>query len=254
MGSEYIPPARLAILEADTPVPGVKAKYGSYGGVFRNLFERACATLNPPQPLSAQLDLSYHDIVNDLDAYPDLEAIDAILISGSKYSAYENDEWILRLVDFTRRCLESGRVRVIGVCFGHQIVGRAMGADVGKNDRGWELSVTEHKLTDEGKRLFGMDKISIHEMHRDVVFNLPQGVTKLAHTDVCDVQGMYEPRRLLTVQGHPEFTGDMVREILEMRRYGGIISKDLFEDGMRRVNNKHDGVAVARAFLRFLHE
>ncbi|KAI0841409.1 class I glutamine amidotransferase-like protein [Hypoxylon sp. FL0890] len=254
MGSEYIQPVRLAILEADTPVPGIKAKYGSYGGVFRHLFEQACATLNPPQPLSAQLDISHHDIVNDLDAYPDPETIDAILITGSKYSAYENDEWIIRLTQYTRRCLEGGRVRVVGVCFGHQIVGRAMGADVGKNIRGWELSVTGHELTDEGKKLFGMEKISIHEMHRDVVFSLPPGVTNLASTDVCEVQAMYVPRRLVTVQGHPEFTGDMVREILEMRRYGGIIGQDIFEDGMRRVNNKHDGVAVARAFLRFLRE
>lgn len=159
MGSEYIPPIRLAILEADTPVPGVKAKFGSYGGVFKHLFERACASLDPPQPLPAQLQLSSHDIVNDLSAYPDPETIDAILITGSKYSAYENDEWIERLVQYTRRCLEGGRVRVVGVCFGHQIVGRAMGAEVGKNIRGWEISVTEHELTDEGKKLFGVEKL-----------------------------------------------------------------------------------------------
>lgn len=65
---------------------------------------------------------------------------------------------------------------------------------------------------------------------------------------------MHIPKRLITVQGHPEFTEDMVREILEMRRYGGILGEDVFEDGMRRVANKHDGVAVARAFLRFLRE
>ncbi|KAI0379205.1 class I glutamine amidotransferase-like protein [Hypomontagnella monticulosa] len=254
MGSIYIPPVRLAILEADTPVPGIKAKYGSYGGVFRYLFERACASLDPPVPLSSVLELSSHDIVNDLNAYPDPETIDAILISGSKYSAYENDEWIVRLTQYTRRCLEGGRVRVVGTCFGHQIVGRAMGSQVGKNDRGWELSVTEHELTPEGKKLFGVEKLSIHQMHRDVVYDLPPGAVPLASTDVCAVQAMHIPKRLITVQGHPEFTEDMVREILEMRRYGGILGEDIFEDGMRRVGNKHDGVAVARAFLRFLRE
>ncbi|KAI1211114.1 class I glutamine amidotransferase-like protein [Annulohypoxylon truncatum] len=254
MGSEYIPPVRLAILEADTPVPGVKAKYGSYGGVFTHLFERACASLSPPQPLSSLLELSYHDVVNDLNSYPDPKAIDAILISGSKHSAYEDDEWIVRLVEYTRQCLEGGRVRVIGVCFGHQIVGRAMGAEVGKNVLGWELSVTEHELTNEGKKLFGVEKLAIHQMHRDIVFSLPPGAVQLARTDVCPVQAIYIPKRVITVQGHPEFTADMVREILEMRRYGGILSENVFEDGMRRVNNKHDGVAVARAFLRFLRE
>lgn len=159
MGSVYVPPTRLAILEADTPLPGIKAKYGSYGGVFTHLFERACASLNPPQPLPALLELSSHNIVNDLNAYPDPETIDAILISGSKFSAYENDEWIIRLVQYTRRCLEGGRVRVIGVCFGHQIVGRAMGADVGKNTRGWELSVVDHNLTEDGKKILNVEKL-----------------------------------------------------------------------------------------------
>lgn len=91
-------------------------------------------------------------------------------------------------------------------------------------------------------------------MHRDIVFSLPPGSVQLARTDVCPIQAIYVPKRVITVQGHPEFTGDMVREILEMRRYGGILTEEVFEDGMRRVNNKHDGVAVARAFLRFLRE
>ncbi|KAF3062227.1 putative glutamine amidotransferase-like protein C13C5.04 [Daldinia childiae] len=254
MGSVYIPPIRLAILEADNPVPGIKAKYGSYGGVFKYLFQRACASLEPPQPLSAILELSSHDIVNHPDSYPDPETIDAILISGSKYSAYDNDDWIVRLTQYTRRCLEGGRVRVIGVCFGHQIVGRALGVEVGKNVRGWEISVTDHDLTEEGKKLFGVQKLAIHQMHRDQVFSLPPGAIQLARTDVCDVQAMYIPKRFITVQGHPEFTDDMVREILEMRRYGGILGPDIFEDGMRRVSNKHDGIAVARAFLRFLRQ
>lgn len=161
MGSESSPaPIRLAILEADTPVPGVQAKYGSYGGVFTHLFERACASLSPkPQPLTSVLRLSAHDIVNDLEAYPDPETIDAVLISGSKYSAYEDEEWIVRLVRYTRRCLEGGRVRVVGVCFGHQIVGRALGADVARNVRGWELSVTQCELSDEGKKIFGVEKL-----------------------------------------------------------------------------------------------
>ncbi|CAJ2513970.1 Uu.00g020890.m01.CDS01 [Anthostomella pinea] len=255
MGSENtIAPIRLAILEADTPVPGIQAKYKSYGGVFTYLFERACAALDPPQPLQSQLTLSFHDIVNDPAAYPDPETIDAVLITGSKYNAFEMDEWIVRLVQYTKRCLEGGRVRVVGVCFGHQIVGRALGAEVGRNTRGWELSVVDHELTEEGKKLFGMDKLSIHQMHRDAVLTFPPGVARLAQTDICPNQAMYVPRRMITVQGHPEFTEDMVREILEMRKYGGIIGDDIFQDGMRRVANKQDGVAVAKVFLKFMRE
>jgi hypothetical protein len=65
---------------------------------------------------------------------------------------------------------------------------------------------------------------------------------------------MYVPRRLISVQGHPEFTEEMVREILELRKYGGILGDDIYNDGISRVSNKQDGIAVAQAFLRFLKQ
>ncbi|KAI1367633.1 putative class I glutamine amidotransferase [Xylaria arbuscula] len=255
MGSRSLnAPIRLAILEADTPAPGIKSKYQSYGGVFTYLFKRACASLPNPVSLESRLTLSAHDIVNDLTAYPDPETIDAILITGSKYNAFDSDEWIARLVQYTKRCLEGGRIRVIGICFGHQIIGRALDAELGRNTRGWEVSVVEHELTDEGKKVFGLEKMSIHQMHRDAVLSFPPGVIQLARTEVCANQAMYIPGRMISVQGHPEFTEDMVREILEMRKYGGIVTDGTYQDGMDRVANKQDGVEVAQAFLRFLHE
>ncbi|KAJ8119302.1 hypothetical protein ONZ43_g3721 [Nemania bipapillata] len=246
-------PVRLAILETDTPIPAIAATYHSYGGVFTHMFKRACASYSHPVPLESQLTLSSYNVVNNLTAYPDLESIDAILITGAKYNAFDSDEWILRLAEFTKRCLDSGRVRVIGVCFGHQIIGRVLGAELGRNTRGWEVSVVEHELTDAGKRILGLEKMSINQMHRDAVLSFPPGVVQLAKTDVCDNQAMYVPGRLISVQGHPEFTEEMVREILTSRKYGGVISDDLYQDGISRVGNKQDGVAVAQAFLRFLH-
>ncbi|ORY58124.1 class I glutamine amidotransferase-like protein [Pseudomassariella vexata] len=252
MGSQPTPsPIRLAILEADTPLPGIRKNYnGNYTGVFTHLFTRALA----PTPLSSALTLTGHDVVSDPTSYPDPESIDAVLISGSKHSAYESDDWILRLVTYTKRLLEGGRVRVIGVCFGHQILGRAMGAEVGRNVRGWELSVIPMQMTEEGKRIFGVDELRIQQMHRDQVTDFPPGVTPLCHTDMCPTQGMYIPKRMIAVQGHPEFTGDMVTEILKMRHDNGIIPTGVFEDAMGRVENEHDGVKIAQAFLRFLRE
>jgi GMP synthase-like glutamine amidotransferase len=46
-------------------------------------------------------------------------------------------------------------VRIIGVCFGHQIVGRALGLRVGRNDDGWEVSVLPIGLTEFGAEFTG---------------------------------------------------------------------------------------------------
>lgn len=62
-------------------------------------------------------------------------------------------------MEFVQKVLSQDRARIIGVCFGHQILGRALGAKVGRSDEGWEVSVCEMDLTEKGKELFGRDKL-----------------------------------------------------------------------------------------------
>ena len=91
-------------------------------------------------------------------------------------------------------------------------------------------------------------------MHRDIVYDYPLGVEQLGSSSVCEVQGMYKAKKLITVQGHPEFTEEIVRELLVTRHEQGIFSDEIFADTERRVADKHDGVLVAQAFLRMLME
>jgi GMP synthase-like glutamine amidotransferase len=91
-------------------------------------------------------------------------------------------------------------------------------------------------------------------MHRDAVFEYPPGVEELAYTQGCKVQGMYIAKRLITVQGHPEFNNEIVRELLTVRHELGIFDDETFSDAMSRVDKDQDGVVVAQAFLRFLLE
>lgn len=274
-------PLRLAILEADIPLPGTRAKYGTYGGVFASLFARAAA----PAPLADVLSITYVDVVGvgGPVAYPPLSDFDAILITGSRYSVYDpNQQWIDGLVAYTREALAttasspaaSPPVRVVGVCFGHQVVGRALGVPVGPNPAGWEVSVTRVELSPAGVAFFtpaiplgkgkedadrdgstvteGPPTLSIHQMHRDAVLDAPAGAELLGSTADCPVQGLLLPGRAVTVQGHPEFDETIVREILGLRHEIGVFSEETYEGGMQRVGLEHDGVAVAAAFLRFL--
>lgn len=91
-------------------------------------------------------------------------------------------------------------------------------------------------------------------MHRDVITRAPMGTEILGSTPLCQIQGLYAQKRLISLQGHPEFTGDIAREILEIRKKSGIITHAIFAEMIRRVNDKHDGVIVACAFLNFLRE
>ncbi|CAE7200073.1 hypothetical protein CFE70_008009 [Pyrenophora teres f. teres 0-1] len=244
-------PLRIAILECDTPPADVVAKYGRYDRIFKTLLETAAEGLGltPTQ----DLELSAYDVVTAQE-YPDLERIDAVLISGSKHNSFDNDAWILKLVDFTKKLLNQDRIRIIGVCFGHQILGRAAGAKVGRSDDGWEIAVMPVQLTAKGKEIFQQDTLSIHQMHKDVVFEYPADVEKLGGSPRCLVQGMYKKGKLISVQGHPEFTEPIVSYLVKMRAEQGIFNEEQAKDALERVGKPHDGVVIAKAFLRFLLE
>ncbi|RMZ72553.1 class I glutamine amidotransferase [Pyrenophora seminiperda CCB06] len=202
--------------------------------------------LSPKQDLQ----LSSYDVVTAQE-YPDFDKIDAVLISGSKHNSFDNDPWILKLVDFTEKLLKQDRIRIIGVCFGHQILGRALGVKVGRSDHGWEIAVLPVQLTAKGKELFQQDTL---QMHTDVVFEYPANVEKLGGSPRCLVQGMYQKGKLISVQGHPEFTEPIVSYLVKMRAGQGIFSEEQAKDALERVGNPHDGLVIAKAFLRFLLE
>ena len=145
----------IAILEADVPLPGTAARHGSYGGVFTVLLNRAAASLPSPPELS----LTLHAISAE-EPFPApclVASLDGILITGSRANSVDNTPWIVELVKFVRDVLDEGRVRVVGVCFGHQIIARALGVEVRRCEAGWEASVMGVGTTEKGKEIFGRD-------------------------------------------------------------------------------------------------
>jgi GMP synthase-like glutamine amidotransferase len=123
----------------------------------------ADALHHPGLTSSSGLQLSVFHVVssseNPTPTYPNLKDIDAVLLTGSKHNSFDNDPWIVKLVEFTAEVLKQRRVRIIGVCFGHQIVGRAMGVKLGRNENGWEASVVAIDLTKKGQEIFGQNSL-----------------------------------------------------------------------------------------------
>ena len=74
------PPFRIAILECDTPLTQTKEKYGGYGGVFTALLHSAADALHMPRD---DLAISIWDVVDNIEEYPALGDVDAILMTGS---------------------------------------------------------------------------------------------------------------------------------------------------------------------------
>ena len=70
------------------------------------------------------------DIPEDSDA--SAASIAAVIVTGSHHNCVEDIDWVVATCAFLRRVVDSG-ARVLGVCFGCQLLGRALGGRVDRN-------------------------------------------------------------------------------------------------------------------------
>ena len=89
-------------------------------------------------------------------------------------------------------------------------------------------------------------------MHRDVVLELPEGFENIGSNDCTPFQGLYQQKRVFSLQAHPEFQADVMKPVLKLRYGQGIFDEQVYSSGIKRAGLDHDGVAVAVAIWRFL--
>ncbi|KAI8587035.1 class I glutamine amidotransferase-like protein [Geranomyces variabilis] len=243
---------RIALLICDTPLPVVVEKYGDYEKLFGELLRQGAAAYSAStKPVN--LEIEAFNVVEG--QYPvDISNFSAFVLTGSKYSAYEDLDWINKLKRFMQRVDAESTAKVVGVCFGHQIVAEALGGKVVKNPAGWEVGWTPTTLTPLGETTLrtGMKVHNVHQMHQDHVSVLPPGFKVLASTDKCPIQMAVRGDRYLTIQGHPEFTAGVVTEIVKARQASNVFAPDMASTVLSRVDNAVDNSWFGKKMVGFM--
>src|SRR3546814_18304878 len=62
------------------------------------------------------------------------ETQDAYVITGSPAGVYDGLPWLMSLIEWLREA--KGRTKLVGICFGHQVMAQAFGGHVAKADTG----------------------------------------------------------------------------------------------------------------------
>jgi GMP synthase-like glutamine amidotransferase len=137
---------------------------------------------------------------------PDLDPRDYDLVVplGSAAAAYDDAvPWLADQLTMLRQAAEAD-IPVLGICFGSQLLARALGGEAMQNERpeiGWvQIHTGDPELIAGGPWL---------EWHYDT-FTVPPGARLLAHS-AAGPQA-YTIGRSLGVQFHPEVTVDIVRD------------------------------------------
>ncbi|KAH7546092.1 hypothetical protein FEM48_Zijuj01G0164000 [Ziziphus jujuba var. spinosa] len=209
---------RYALFLAARDSEYVKKMYGGYFNVFVAAFGKE----------GDRWDL-FRVVEGEFPDMDELANYDGFVITGSPYDAYGNDLWIIKLC-FLLQTLDSMGKKVLGICFGHQVLCKALGGKVGRASSGWDIGVTKVKIVEDlppcsflNEREEIPSSLSIIECHQDEVWDVPLGAEVIAFSEKTGVEMFTIGDHILGIQGHPEYSKDILYNLIERLANNGSI-------------------------------
>ncbi|XP_061347523.1 gamma-glutamyl peptidase 5-like isoform X1 [Gastrolobium bilobum] len=215
---------RYALLQAVKDSDYVKKVYGGY----YNLYKEAFGEEGERWDLFKVYEGEFPDF-NELHKY------DGFVITGSISDAHGNDYWILKLC-FMLQTLDAMEKKVLGVCFGHQVLCRALGGRVGRSKTGWDIGIRQVNFAKDLAPCSYLERhempatLSIVEVHQDEVYEIPLGAEVIASSDKTGVEVFAIADHILGIQGHPEYTKDTLFDLIDRLVNMNAIKKGYGED------------------------
>jgi len=173
-----------------------------------------------------------HDATTDAPL-PEPDAVSGVIVTGSPARVATRDPWMLRIEEQLRRYTAAG-TPVFGICFGHQLLGNALGGKSGPNPKGREIGTPRLELVESDELMQGLEAAPVVMMtHLDSVNVLPPGARTLARTTLDQNAAVRFAPRVWGVQFHPEMDaaviGDYIEDRREVLRTEGLDPDDLLQ-------------------------
>lgn len=229
---------RLCVLQAGENNPKIPDEIPKYEEMFRILFAPA-----------QELDLTFVQV--RLGEFPeDIDAADAYLVTGSAAGVYDDLDWIEPLKSLIRD-IHAKRKPLVGICFGHQIIAEALGGKTIKSPKGWGVGVRSMAMQDAPSYFDDQHEcLTLLYMHQDQVIKAPEGAHIFAGDEFCPIGAFTIGENVLCLQGHPEFTPELVEAILDIRK--DIIASDRLIEGRQSLSLTHNGSQIGIGIARFI--
>ncbi|MFD0934388.1 type 1 glutamine amidotransferase [Methylobacterium trifolii] len=178
------------------------------------------------------------------------QGFDAYAITGSAAGVYDPLPWIANLIGFLRALPPS--VKLVGICFGHQVMAEAFGGRAGKAPNGWGLGLHAYDVVERAPFMDAATRIAVPASHQDQVLERPPGARVLAASAFTPLAMLaYADRAALSVQCHPEFEPDFARALTEGHR-AGADDPALVEAALASFDAPHDSARLGGWIRRFL--
>jgi len=197
---------KVALLLCDEHYPEAIEQFGLYRDALFALFDDTFEAVG-----AWQCHLGEFPQTED-----ELEA-DIWLISGSKYSVNDCDEWVAQLQQLVQK-LYSRNKQMLGICFGHQMLHKALGGTVGQRPDGFAVGL-EKVTTDESSPVAICGEALLF-MHQEEVTELADGFSSVGNSEHCDNVITSDGKGSLSFQCHPEFSVEFFTLLCERVEFG----------------------------------
>jgi len=230
---------KIGILQCDSVKSQFQAQFGNYPEMITALF----------QPWAPAISFEVYDVV--AGHYPSsIEACDAYITTGSKASVYDDEAWITVLQAFIVR-LRASKIKLIAICFGHQLVAQAFGGKVSKSGKGWGVGVHMMQLEHIKAWMVPLqDACHLLVSHQDQVVSLPAGAELIAGSDFCPHAMFQLDESILTIQGHPEFSKPYAEALIGFRRE--LLGEPVYAAGINSLQLPTDERLIAQWMMEFI--
>jgi GMP synthase-like glutamine amidotransferase len=183
--------------------------------------------------------------------FPDrLDRFDGFVITGSPASAAGDDPWILKLMDMIRD-IDQQKMPTVGICFGHQVIGRALGGEVGKNPGGWGFGISPTRFSTIEKWMEPkVETLNLYAAHSEQLRRPPIGAVILGGDEFCAVGSYRIGDHIFTTEYHPEMTPEFMTALAD--EIAPYVGADVAAKAKQQVASKQaDGNVFAQWMVNF---
>ena len=229
----------IGILLTDHVVPELLSDHGDQTDFYNYIFNLADPTVK----------LRIYEVV--LDQYPkSIDECHGYLITGSKLSVYDAEDWIRKLETYVQ-LLNEQKKALLGVCFGHQLIAKALGGKSEKAPIGWTLGVQDYDFQDTFPWVQDQSQsVSLIHSHQDQVTKLPKQAELIASNPRVPIAMFKIGDHVMSMQGHPEFTPEYAHAVATMRKE--VLGEEIYQKASYSLKNQiADNVEVAKWWVDF---